>query len=1017
MNERIYLSPPDVSETERQYLLDAFDSNWISPLGPHVDAFEREFGELVQMPAAVALSSGTAALHLALKAMGVKRGDTVLVSTLTFAATANPVTYLGASPAFIDSDRGTWTMDSALLAEELAARAKTGKLPAAVITVDLYGQSCDYDAIEAICRNYNVPIIADAAEAVGTFYKGQPAGTRGTCAAFSFNSNKIITTGGGGMLVASNRAFIERVRYLSTQARDPVPHYQHAEIGFNYRMSNLLAAIGRGQLSQLPRKVERRRAINERYRETISRYEGISFMPEAAYGRSNCWLTCILIDPATAGVSREEVRQHLESLAIESRPVWKPMHMQPAFAGCDVRGGDVAADLFERGLCLPSGSSLTDAEQARVIAAIDDLIERRWFVRSGPPHVAGSASLPGDDVAPVHAPILPPPPSRAPRPQPPALVALKRSVLRSHRVLAIGAQLTAMALTNYAAILLRFDGAPPSWAMESFWFTLPILIAIRAIVFIPFGLYQGLWRYTSINDLERLVSGIGLSSVLFSAFVLSPLGPSYPRSALMLDPLLLTLALSALRMSRRLYTDLLRGRPTGGRRVLIYGAGSAGEMVAREMRVEHSLGYELVGFLDDDPNLSGRRVHGVRVLGSGRDLARIADEHKPDEILIAMPSLDPAAMNVLVRTIQPLGIAIKTLPSLRHIISGKEVVSQARNLSVEDLITRVPANLDPAVLRAFVEGQSVLITGAGGSIGAELCRQLIRLKPSTLTLLDRHESSLGDVMTQLRARNSPVELNAVLCDCSDESAVNAAFAYARPTIVFHASGYAHGGLIEDNPAEAIRNDVNGATVIADAAIAHNVGRMVVVSTFKAANPSGVLGLTKRLVELGILERAGRGVTTFSVVRVGNVLGSSGSVVPKFVAQIQAGGPVTVTHADASRHFMLLADAVQLFLYAAAQASDGEVYALESQPVRVVDIASNLIRLAGLTPYVDIQIQTIGLRRGESITEQIMGNREATAPTSTPRVLRVVQTQSSISGAAETRMHLEALQQGARGVAQ
>jgi dTDP-4-amino-4,6-dideoxygalactose transaminase len=371
---RIYLSPPDVGAGERSLLLEAFDSNWIAPLGPHVDAFEREFAAAVGVPYAVALSSGTAALHLSLAALDIGRGDEVLASTLTFAATANAIAYVGATPAFIDASPATWTMDPDLLEEELAGRARRGRLPAAVIAVDLYGQCCDYARIDAVCDRYGVPLVEDAAEALGASCGGRQAGAFGVCAAFSFNGNKIITTSGGGMLVSHSRSIVERARHLATQARDAAPHYEHSEVGFNYRLSNLLAAIGRAQLNALGDKVARRRAIRRRYEDALGDRPGIAFLPEASYGRSNAWLTCILIDPAVCGATREEIRLRLESLDIESRPVWKPMHLQPAFEGCEVRGGDVAARLFETGLCLPSGSNLSTDDQARVVAAIEQVV-------------------------------------------------------------------------------------------------------------------------------------------------------------------------------------------------------------------------------------------------------------------------------------------------------------------------------------------------------------------------------------------------------------------------------------------------------------------------------------------------------------------------------------------------------------------------------------------------------------------------------------------------------------------
>lgn len=366
MNRRIYLSAPHLGGDEAALLADAIRSNWIAPLGPHVDAFEREIAERISVSHAAALSSGTAGLHLALRILGVGPGDEVLVPTLTFAASVNPIVYQGARPVFIDVSRETWNMDPALFAEELDARARRGALPKAAIAVDLYGQCADYQPILAACEAHGVPLIEDAAEALGASYKGRPAGSLGAIGVLSFNGNKIITTSGGGMLVSNKKAWVDQARYLATQARDLAPHYEHSQIGFNYRLSNLLAAVGRGQLLVLDQRVARRREINRLYRSILGGRRGIEFMPEADYGRSNGWLTCITLDPATFGCNRDQVRLRLEQENIESRPVWKPMHLQPVFSGAQTVRGDVAERIFADGLCLPSGSAIEDSDIERI---------------------------------------------------------------------------------------------------------------------------------------------------------------------------------------------------------------------------------------------------------------------------------------------------------------------------------------------------------------------------------------------------------------------------------------------------------------------------------------------------------------------------------------------------------------------------------------------------------------------------------------------------------------------------
>jgi len=368
---RIYLSPPHVSDRERELLLDAFDSNWIAPLGPHVDAFEAELAAYVGMPHAAALSSGTAALHLALILHDVQPGDVVVCSSFTFAATANAIRYVGAEPVFVDAAADTWCMNPAFVEAAIQAEQRAGRRVAAIIAVDLYGLMPDYDALAAIADRFDLPLIEDAAEALGSRRAdGRRAGSFGRCAAFSFNGNKIITTSGGGMLVAEDEELIARARYLATQARQPVVHYEHTDVGYNYRLSNLLAAVGRGQLEGLDDKIEARRTTRQAYEDELGHLPGVLFAPIPEDQSPNHWLTCLTIDPDALGVDREAIRAHLAADQIESRPLWKPMHQQPVFEGCRVYGTAVSDALFANGLCLPSGSALTAADRRRIIERI-----------------------------------------------------------------------------------------------------------------------------------------------------------------------------------------------------------------------------------------------------------------------------------------------------------------------------------------------------------------------------------------------------------------------------------------------------------------------------------------------------------------------------------------------------------------------------------------------------------------------------------------------------------------------
>jgi dTDP-4-amino-4,6-dideoxygalactose transaminase len=373
---RIWLSPPHLGSAEEALVHDAFRSNWVAPLGPHVDAFEAELSAVTGAAHTAVLSSGTAAIHLALVILGVERGDWVFCQSLTFSGTANPIAYLGATPVFIDSETDTWNMDPDALREAVRHALKQNKKPKAIIPVHLYGMPARMTEILAIAREFEIPVVEDAAEALGSSIDGQPCGSMGDIGILSFNGNKIITTSGGGALLSNRVDWVEEARFLGSQARDPGPHYQHSHIGYNYRLSNILAAIGRGQLQTLSARVAARRANFNRYRAFFREYEGISTQPEGPTVRSNRWLTTILVDSEkTGGVTRETIRLALAADNIDARPLWKPMHEQPVFASAPSFGGDVSARLFQQGLCLPSGSNLSDEEFSRVSATLNRVLD------------------------------------------------------------------------------------------------------------------------------------------------------------------------------------------------------------------------------------------------------------------------------------------------------------------------------------------------------------------------------------------------------------------------------------------------------------------------------------------------------------------------------------------------------------------------------------------------------------------------------------------------------------------
>lgn len=372
MNNKLWLSSPHMGGKEQEYVKEAFETNWIAPLGPHVNHFENDLEQFLDHNVKVAaLSSGTAALHLAMIMLDIKPGDEVICQSMTFSASANPIAYQKATPVFIDSEKDTWNMDPEWLKKAIEDRIKKGKKPKAIVVVHLYGMPAKLDEVIDMAKGFDVPVIEDAAEALGSKYKGRPCGTFGRMSILSFNGNKIITTSGGGALASHEEELIRKARFLATQARDPAPHYQHSHIGYNYRMSNVCAGIGRGQMKVLPERVQQRRANFEKYVEMLGKIPGISFLSEPDGFYSNRWLTTILVDPQkTGGMTREDIRIALEKENIESRPLWKPMHLQPVFADCPFYGDGTSEELFNNGLCLPSGSNMTEEEQKRVIGLV-----------------------------------------------------------------------------------------------------------------------------------------------------------------------------------------------------------------------------------------------------------------------------------------------------------------------------------------------------------------------------------------------------------------------------------------------------------------------------------------------------------------------------------------------------------------------------------------------------------------------------------------------------------------------
>jgi FlaA1/EpsC-like NDP-sugar epimerase len=565
---------------------------------------------------------------------------------------------------------------------------------------------------------------------------------------------------------------------------------------------------------------------------------------------------------------------------------------------------------------------------------------------------------------------------------------LTRIVLGYRRALVVASQLSLAALCNYLALLLRFDGEIPIVERLLYYEMLPWLLCIRGVIFVPFRLYEGLWRFTGMWDLRNIAGAIATSTLAFYVLVHWFFGAiMYPRSVFLIDALLLGVSLGAIRLGPRALQEFRR--PLREKRVLVYGAGSAGEMIVRDMKRNPASQYEPVGFIDDDPEKHGERIHGVRVLGTRHDLARIVEAEQPRELLVALPRANAALMRSIVSVLEPYKIPITTLPSLDDLANGRVGVGQIRSVSINDLLPRAARGLDLDPVMQLIAGRRVLVTGAGGSIGSELCRQIAALKPSSLMLYERYENGLYAIVNDLQDHHSSVQIHAFIGDVTDVKRLNRVMQDGRPHVVLHAAAHKHVPLMEFNASEAVKNNVIGTLVVAQAAERHGVERFILISTDKAVHPSSVMGATKRVAELVIRAMAPHAATHFAAVRFGNVLGSNGSVVLRFLEQIKAGGPVTVTDPEIRRFFMLIPEAVQLVLQAAALAHDGEMFVLDmGEPIKVLDLARNVIRLSGHVPDEEIPIEFIGLRPGEKLYEELVTGDEKLVPSGVTGIMRV-----------------------------
>ncbi|MBA3718109.1 MAG: polysaccharide biosynthesis protein [Actinobacteria bacterium] len=566
-----------------------------------------------------------------------------------------------------------------------------------------------------------------------------------------------------------------------------------------------------------------------------------------------------------------------------------------------------------------------------------------------------------------------------------------------HRVWQVAADAALVAGAWYLAYQLRFDHGVRPYYETLFERTILIVVGIKVVVFVLFGFYNHWWRYVSTRDIWRIVRGVTVACLVadLTIYFASPVhGIRLPRSVAVLD-WLLTLALVA--GARLLVRSIMerpapRGLVARGKEVLVVGAGDAAQLIVREMLKSPSLGYTPIGLVDDDPRKKNLRLHGVRVIGTTEELPRLLRESKPDEVLIAIPSAAGDVRQQVVNAANATGIAVKTLPGIYELIAGDlDLTAQIRPVQVEDVLGREPIEVDLEAVAAYLAGETVLVTGAGGSIGSELCRQIAHLGAARLVLVDHAEPALFEIERELvDERGFPASIP-ILADVKNESKMRQVFERYRPKVVFHAAAYKHVPLMEANPIESVRNNVLGTRVMSRVAVEFGAQRFVLVSTDKALNPRAVYGQCKTLCEWTVEAYGHRpDVTTrFVAVRFGNVLGSSGSVISIFRRQIEKGGPVTVTHPDMTRYFMTTPEAVALVVQAGGIGGRGEIFVLDmGDPVRIVDLAHNMIRLSGKEPSKDIAIEYIGVRPGEKLHEELIGEGETATATANPKILRI-----------------------------
>ena len=900
--------------------------------GPNVAAFEREAADFLDVPETIGVANGTDAIVIVLDALGVGRGDEVICPSFTFYATAEAIARREATPVFVDIDPVTLNLDPADVERKITPRTK------AILPVHLFGRPAPLDEL----TGFGLPIIEDAAQAFGS---PDIAGT-GIASTFSFYPTKnLFGLGDGGLVAVRDAELAERIRMLRFHGSKAKKTFEY--IGYNSRLDEIQAAALRIFLRELEGWTAARREAAARYAE-LGMGE-LCEIPVDEPGHVYHLFVC-------RSPERDRIRAALDGGADRERRVLLAAAASPARAALPrLRGGRAAGDR---------------ARRARELLGAALGGHHRRAAGAGRGRRSGSRRR---GVRPVRTPF------------------------NRHRFPQLAADLAIVVAAWYFAFRLRFDtDLPVYYERYLSWEILGLVAAIKLGIFALFGFYNRWWRYVSTRDMWGAARGVVAASLVtflvFSFFEVHV--AAVPRTVWIIDGLLTLALVAGSRMLARTIIERPQGRSivARGKEVIVVGAGDAAQLILKEMLRTPSLGYTPIGLIDDDPRKKNLRLHGIRVLGTTDELPHILHDRRPDELLIAIPSASGEARQRIVDIASAQGIVMKTLPGLHELIAGDlDLAGQIRPVEVEDVLGREPVEVDIDAIAGYLSGETVLVTGAGGSIGAELCRQISRVGPARLVLVDHSEPALFEIERELvDERGFPAALP-VLADVKNRAKMRQVFEAYRPSVVFHAAAYKHVPLIESNPVEAVRNNTLATRTVAEIAVEFGADRFVLISTDKAVNPKTVMGQSKALCEW-IVEAFGHRddvSTRFVAVRFGNVLGSSGSVIPIFRRQIAKGGPLTLTHPEMTRYFMTIPEAVQLVVQAGAIGGRGRVFVLDmGEPVSILELARKMIRLSGREPERDIAIEVVGARPGEKLHEELWTADDHVTPSEHPAIMQL-----------------------------